>query len=533
MKNIMMCFCALLMISAEVAGAKKSQRNPAQVVNSGRGVVAKPPPGGVVDKAIRDQLEKAISQIKAGQYIAAADRLFTLSNNSSAQSMRPRIKYLLGISLMELNLNQSAAFQFVDVIRSADPNWTKAAIEKLLIATDKLGDETLLNFAIQRVEINQIPEANREMLFYRLADAKHKEGQRAEAIDYYKRITPKSRYYYNALYNLGLAHAELGQTDMALQAFQKLLASRSNARVNDTNRVAAQMGIARVYYQKKDWKRAIDAYAKIPRDHALWHAALFEQTWAMLRSVRFRSTLSNFHSLHSSYYEDNYLPETLLLRAIVYLYICQYDEMEKVLSLFDTQYGPSLKRVNTFLNQSDLDAYFQEVNKGIQVRSRNVKDSASLALPYNITKHIISEGDVRRNVSYLKKIIEEKKLVEENAQIKSSAIGGYASRLLTNRINSTRNVISTLAKKHLEKVRAELTDLTEQAGFIRYEMINGKKEQLKRRIEGKNVKRNLAPEESRDREFYIENGYQYYPFQGEYWLDEIGNYHYLGKQSCE
>ena len=35
-----------------------------------------------------------------------------------------------------------------------------------------------------------------------------------------------------------------------------------------------------------------------------------------------------------------------------------------------------------------------------------------------------------------------------------------------------------------------------------------------------------------DRDFYIQNGFHYWPFKGEYWLDELGNYHFLGVQSC-
>ncbi len=486
------------------------------------------------DSTIKSQIDRTITQIKSAQYLLAADKLLSLSNNPSAQAFRPRVKYLLGLALMELNLNQTAAFQFVDVIRVADPSWTKPALEKLLVVTDKLGDETLLNFAIQRVEIAQIPEANREMLYFRLADIKQKEGQAEAAIQYYKRITDKSRYYFSALYNMGLAQAQLNQTDAALQTFQKLRSSRSAVKVNDTNKVAAQMAIARIYYQKKDWNRSIEAYSLIPRDHVLWHTALFEKTWAMLRSARFRSTLSNFQSLHSSYYEDFYLPETLLLRGIVYLYICQYDEMEKVLSLFDSQYGAALKKVTQFLDKAEADQYFQEINKGLQLKkSNNPKASTQLNLPYNVIKFILSEGDMRRTTSYLKKIIDEKKSIESTNSLKNSNIGQYANRLLTNRINSTRNVVSNLAKKHLVQIKTELSDLTEQAGFVRYEMINGKKEQIKRKIEGKSVKKSLTRSEAKDREFYIENGYQYYPFQGEYWLDEVGNYHYLGKQSCE
>ena len=68
--------------------------------------------------------------------------------------------------------------------------------------------------------------------------------------------------------------------------------------------------------------------------------------------------------------------------------------------------------------------------------------------------------------------------------------------------------------------------------FIRYEMITGRKDTLKKKIAGKETESQQIDEKN-DRQFYIQNGYEYYPFQGEYWLDEVGNYHFLGKQSCE
>ena len=484
------------------------------------------------DTSVKAQMDVINGLIKSEDFVAAASRLLQLSKQTNVVTAKPQIKYQLGVVLMKLDLNQVAAFQFVDVIRSGDINWTTKAIEKLLVVTDLLGDETLLNFVIQRVEIEQIPANNREMLYYRLADTKHKSGQQEEAIPYYKRVTSKSRYYFNALYNLGLAQAELNQTDEAIKTFNRLLAARSKAKVNDTNRVAAQIAIARVYYQQQNWNKSIEAYSKIPKDHALWHAALFEKTWAMLRSARFRSTLSNFQSLHSSYYEDSYLPETLLLRAIVYLYICQYDEMEKVLSLFDSQYLPALKKVNNFIKNDSLDAYYQQVNTAIQIKN-GTATKKSLELPYNIMKQVSSEGDVRRSYAYLRKISAERALVESDRGIKNSILRDYAMKILNNRIKSTRAATGNLAKKHLTNIKNELTDLSEQSGFIRYEMLNGRKELLKKRIDGKAIKKDLAGDDKQDREFYVKNGYEFYPFQGEYWLDEVGNYHYLGRQSCE
>jgi hypothetical protein len=63
-------------------------------------------------------------------------------------------------------------------------------------------------------------------------------------------------------------------------------------------------------------------------------------------------------------------------------------------------------------------------------------------------------------------------------------------------------------------------------------MIGLQKEKLKDRIAGR-AEREKTIDDDSDRNYYVKNGYDYWPFKGEFWLDEIGNYFYVGKQSCE
>jgi tetratricopeptide (TPR) repeat protein len=481
---------------------------------------------------VRGQIQNALTQMKSGQYVQASNNLLALSRRPELSAERSQIKYLLGLTMMELNMNQVASFQFVDVIKSGDGKFTRQALEKLLIVTDKLGDETLLNYAIQRIDVSSVPTQHRDMLFYRMGEIKQKAGQYSEAVQLYSKVASQSRYYLNTLYNMGLSQAEANQTDLALSTFQKLLNSRRAASVTDTNKVAAQMAIARTLYQKKDWEASAEAYAKIPRDHILWHDSVFERSWAMLRAARFRSALSNFQTLHSSYYDNFYIPETLLLRSIVYLYICKYDEMDKVLTLFDKQYGPVEKSIQSFVNtKSSAESYFQELNKAYQIKNDDESEQKT-RISYLAIRHVADEGDVRRSFSYIRKLLEEKRQIDSNPQIKSSSIGAYSTKLLLNRIRSAKATTGDMVKAHLENMLVELKDLKEQSGLIRYEMINGKKETLKKRIAGKDLGE-VQVDDKRDRSFYVQNGFEYYPFQGEYWLDEVGNYHYLGKQNCE
>jgi Tetratricopeptide repeat len=538
MKNLFLLGLILMLVCGTEAQTRKvNTKNNAATRGSGK-LINKSKPKLATSTAARSNstvqsmLNNAVSQIKSGQYVLAANNLLALSRRRDLANERPQIKYLLGVTLMELNLNQVASFQFVEVIKSEDPRYTRQALEKLLIVTDQLGDETLLNYALQRIDVATVPTKHRDMLYYRLGEIKQKANYFAEAVELYSKVNPQSRYYLNALYNMGLSLAEAKQVDMALPVFQKLFNQRAGAPITDTNKVAAQMAIARILYQKKDWEGAIEAYAKIPRDHPLWHDSIFERSWAMLRGARFRSALSNFQSLHSSYYDTFFIPETLLLRSIVYLYICKYDEMEKVLDLYEKQYTSVEESIANFIkSHKSAAAYFDEINKAYSIKTRENTNFRTI-VSYKALRQISEEGDVRRSFAYIKKILAERKMVNENPQIRSSGLGAYALKLIGSRAKNAKAYTGDLVKAHLQNMQLDLKDLREQASLIRYEMINGKKEALKKKLVGKGLE-DVQIDDERDRAFYVQNGYEYYPFQGEYWLDEIGNYHYLGKQNCE
>ncbi len=510
------------------AAARKGATNKAQTPRRNNN----PVPSANPNSTAHQQLARALDLAGKGQYQAAASQLFILSRRSELAEDRPQIKYILGLMLMELKMSQVAAFQFVDVIRMNNTKYKKQAIEKLSIVADSLGDDTLLDYAISRVDVIDIPTNNKDMINYRIGEIKSKNKDFIGAANYFNRVQPGSSYYNQALFSKGLAELSQNKTDSALDSFKNLLAIRGKSGVTDTNRVAAQLAIARALYQRQTWDEAIEAYAKVPRDHFLWHQAMFEQSWAMLRGARFRSALSNFQSLHSTYYEDFYIPESLLLRAIVYLYICKYDEMEKVLTLFEKTYGPVRTQISGFLNRNSSPyEYYVEAEKAYDIK-KGKEATANLRLPYLVLKNALEQGDIRRGFQYLKTLNDEKARVEANLTIRGTPLGVYALKIISSRGKNKKIAMGDMVRAHLQNMRADLSDLYEQAGLIRYEMISGKKDTLKKKITGNDLA-SAQIDDKINREFYIENGYQYYPFKGEYWLDEVGNYHYLGKQSCE
>lgn len=481
----------------------------------------------------RDDLSAALQLAKSNQYQAASIKLFELSHSPRYKDRHIQIKYILGLMLQQMKLDQAAAFQFISVIKQGQSKYLKQALEKLALVADNLGDDTLLNYAISKVKVDAFPAVHRDMLFFRIGEFQLRNRQFDAAAVSFSKVRRASRYYAKARYNEGLAYVEKGDLDRGLAIFNNLANERSDFGLTDPARVAAMMGKARILYQKHAWDDSIAAYHEVPRDSLSWHDTIFESSWAMLRSGRFRSALSNFHSLHSDFYEETYLPESLLLRAIVYLYICQYEEIDKVLTLFKKVYKPIYEEVDHLTKgESNYEKLYQSFSNALDMYMKDEKKSKKAAMPLLLAQRLLKEGDVHNSYEYITRLRKERRRIEQMpANWKNASIGRYAKRIVDNRIQKAQARAGRQIRSHMIDMRAELVDYFEQEGFIRYEAINGRKEGLKKKIAGKDLPNQI--DEKNERDFYIQNGYEYWPFRGEYWLDELGNYHYVGTQSCQ
>ena len=259
-----------------------------------------------------------------------------------------------------------------------------------------------------------------------------------------------------------------------------------------------------------------------------------ENSWNFLRSGKFRSALSNFQTLHSVFYKDYYQPETLILRSYVYLYICKYYEMEKVLNLFKATYLPVMNNVKKSLSWGrSYNSYLKAVLSAKRNKEQGLELSDGSVFPEVIMNRIMKSPSFRSLMTYLERLTEEKAVLEKlPEEWKRDRVGRNASYVLNRRILSTRKTAGKEIRNVLLQVYSDLKRLSSSEEYLRYDMLKGKREYLKKKIAKKYLDK-LQIDEKISRSYYVENGYEYWPFDGEAWLDELGNYHYLGKQNCE
>ncbi len=471
------------------------------------------------------QMQRALDLGKSGNYEDASILLYRLLQGPYSPERRMHIRYVLGLMLYELRLDQVAAFQFIEVIRDGTSDYVKKSLEKLSLAANALNNDMLLNFALNKAQLEDFPKIYHDMLYFRIGEIQRKRGAYEESMVSLRKVRPSSEWYPRARYLLGLTLAEQNKVSESEKVFRDLVGHLSRESVTNPNLVSAQMGLARILYQGKKWDEAIEIYRNIPRDSPAWHDSIFEVSWAFMQAAQFRNVLSQLHSLHSPYYEDHYNPESVQLRSLVYLYICQYAEMEKSLEFFDRTFRPIQRRISELLKtERSATRFFLELTASSRARS---------AIPRNVARTIMREGDVQRSLEYIDRLEDEEKRIRNlPSGWRRSSLGTYAEKVVRSRLGNARIVAGRQVQAHLIRVRRELDELFEQQGFARYELARGRKESVQKEIAQRGVGRRTI-DEARDRDYYIQNGFEYWPFQGEYWLDEIGNYQYVGVSSCQ
>lgn len=471
------------------------------------------------------QLRRALKSASQGNYTNSTKQLFLLMHKPALKKHKNKIRYQLALNFYNMKLYHPAIFQFQVLVANQATGYVGKSLNKIALMASYLQNDELLKHAIANGSVNYISRSKRSDLHYHFGEYWMRKKKFHKAIAHFARVKSYSPFFYKGLYQLGLVHAELNYLKKAVNIFNKLEDRKSG--VTDNYRVAALLGKARSYYQLKKWDRSVEAYQEIPKDSSFWHDALFEKSWALMRGGKLRSALSNFHTMHSSYYAQYYQPESLLLRSIIYLYICKYYEMEKVLDLFELTYRKIYKNVQKIIRDKySRRAYYQSVLLSADEQKKGV----IVRYPLSIARRILREGDFAVSHSYIMKLKNELNLIyKQPYSWRRSKVGKYSIRLIKNRITHSSNKAGQQALNHLKNIRGELKSFFTQAQYLQYEMLRSKRGLLKKKIAQTISKVNI---DDFDRSFYIQNGYEYWPFQNEYWLDELGNYHYLGKETC-
>ena len=157
-----------------------------------------------------------------------------------------------------------------------------------------------------------------------------------------------------------------------------------------------------------------------------------------------------------------------------------------------------------------------------------VSASENRRLPRPVYLWIRNNERIREVMRGLATVDEEKRALVNSGAWKGSALATQTVASLEDVRNTLLQVGGTLAKSRLREAADNLRTFSDQAEIIRVQTALDQKDLLQAGVDQKAV----LSRQSLYRPAMPRAAWNYWKFQGEFWIDEIGYYQYTLKRGC-
>jgi tetratricopeptide (TPR) repeat protein len=384
-------------------------------------------------------------------------------------------------------------------------------------------------------------------LNYLLGRYKYRNGDFPDSLRLFEKVDNNSKYYVQAQFFGGISNVQMHQSKPAVQAFQRILGAieHGDVEVEDEARMRdlAYLSMARTFYSASvkldettnqptvDQTRlsaAVKYWNKVDVASEYWLDALFEESWAYFMAGDYSHALGNIHTIQSPYFPHSYYPEADVLRAVIYFSNCQYDDAFTIVAKFRSQYEPIrdelTKTLTRFKKGANQEEAFYTFLK--DVRDDKAALDAKIA---PIVKTSLSDRQLLRSLQYVRLLEEENARFEKApATFKESKVADIVKDSIHDARELAIRNAGDLARGRYERNLADLNEQLRNGQKILIDITAAQRNQLDQAIQGSQT----TVEESKANIVKPDDEHVIWPFNGEYWRDELGFYRQTITSKC-
>ena len=486
--------------------------------------------------AVTVAAEPAFASYRAAQafyarrdYISGAAAFFQAMSYPKARGEKEKAEWGLAQSLQRLGFYYSASKYYSVIVRRGPRNnpFFRQALEELgkINSTISLGQAHVVQLFKSRIDPAMVPGPARGFYFYYLGIEAFNRRKFEQANSYFTKVPGGNPYYMKAQFHLGVVSNLRGSHSSAISYFEKV---RAGAGSDQWLREQADMNIARVHYEVKRYRSAIQYYGLIPRSSDNWLQALFEASWTFFMMQKHNNTLGTIHTLHSPFFENRFFPESYILQAITFLRLCRYPQVKSSLARFKGRYKGVFDDLRKLLDKYDNNATgFFKLVYSYQSGSNNEYKQASAILDS------LSRTDVYKEAWNTVRFSDNElaQLTRYNSRWGSSGLQDELSAFLRNKKSAAVKDSGKRLYDNAAGYYAYLKELSDQTTLINTEMVLGRVDAMRSQL-----KVGTADKKANFigglQALNVSQEIEYWPFEGEYWEDELGNYLYNLESVC-
>lgn len=517
--------------------------------------------------ADRQKLDVAVSLFKNDQYEQAAMAGYEIIKDPKMAGLHVEARYVVAKALYRMGLYHSSLGEFSKILAvGPQTKFFKTSLEWLFFISRKTKNETVILDEIARYANAEFPEKFRSEFHYLLAryhfvrgKALDQVGQPDQADKSFSEVQrlatliPKTDAFYPrvkfleglALFRNGskVKTAEARRSDenmvAAIEDMKEVIRltrpaggkTAEQASLDQTLRELAFMQLARTHYGMQQNRYAIFYFGKIERGTNQWLESMFESSWANYRVGQYEQALGNLITLSSPFFREEYFPEALILKAVIYYENCRYRESSLILQDFERTYLPVHNQLEALVKKNMEASEYYSVLADVQKKNKEglEKNGTDIILE-RILRLALTDQDLKKtNDSILELESEMDAFSEKGDTFKYSEL----SKDLLEGLKGQRTILidkaGIMSKGKLETELIALKQLLANGLRIKFETTTKEKEFLEEQLKAggrtaivKKYKYTVA----------VADDQLYWPYEGEYWRDELGTYQYTLTKGC-
>ena len=367
--------------------------------------------------------------------------------------------------------------------------------------------------ALANMTVGHMSQAFQDRFSFTLGRAFRSFGDAARAQQIFERISADSPERARAYHLSGTMYLAANQNRRAVESFQSAVSAARRTGLQDVEELA-HLALARILFSIREYDAALYYYQKIPSASPRRPQAIFETAWAYFMKNDFDRAVGTLHSLHSPFFQRYFWPELYVLEAAAYFETCNLRDAELAVAMFRRNVASMQQDVEQFrLLTVSPEAMWAAV---VEYYDRLGTDGANL-LPQAAVRTVL------RHPEFLAKYEQLNLLIAEAARLRrdGAALGAWTDDLVNEidaQIEVRRIDAGLFVDRRLEELSNELTDWSVKAQEVDVEITVELRRMIARQREGS------VTGEGGTSTFVLAQDWQFWPYEGEYWLDEVEHF---------
>ncbi|MCX6124965.1 MAG: hypothetical protein NTV34_09495 [Proteobacteria bacterium] len=311
------------------------------------------------------------------------------------------------------------------------------------------------------------------------SNAKSKQPEKALAA--YAAVKITDRYFFPSKYQQAMIYLDSERFNEAIASLNAIiyptsqdlstLSKKEKALITDD----ANMALGRIYYERKQFNLALKHYRFIGRSSEQFYEALFEQSWALFMAGYPNHALGMLYGVRSPFFRETFNPEATMLAAIIYYWICRYDDSRNELADFIEYQQSAIKGLDDFLSRKSLNeetayALFENTVTGVS--------SEGLGMPRTLLNSAAQKDSMMYVRDQYASVLSELQQLESNGLFSDRQNIDTPRKYLQQWALTLKNDTGRRFLFELQDMRKEYLRLGEQAQFLYVELLMSQKDQL-------------------------------------------------------